>query len=89
MRKLAVIVSLLCAMSLAGCSSRPITKTWHHLKRGYHTTKQMYHTSKAVAEVLNPLEYVYVAEHGESLTPDGEPFVTGDAVLAQPEQAAE
>lgn len=81
MRKIVVILGLSALLVMAGCSSRPISKTWGHVKKTYNTSKQVYRTTKAVAEVVNPLEYIYVSEHGEALTPDGEPFVVHDAIL--------
>ena len=81
MRKTLAILGLSALFLLAGCSSRPISKTWGHIKKGYNTTKQVYRTTKAVAELVNPLEYIYLGEHGEALTPAGEPFVTRDAIL--------
>jgi len=46
----------------AGCSSRPISKTYQAVKRAYHTTGKVYRTTKAVAELVNPLEYIYLSE---------------------------
>lgn len=81
MRTTYAIVGLSVLLILTGCSSRPISKTWGHVKKTYNTTKQVYRTTKAVAEVINPLEYIYVSEHGEAVTQEGEPFVTRDAML--------
>ena len=81
MRNTLTILCLSAMFTLAGCSARPISKTWGHLKNGYSTTKQVYRATKSVAKLVNPLEYVYVSEHGEALTPEGEPFVTEDAML--------
>lgn len=73
---------------LSGCSSRPISKTWGHVKKTYNTTKQVYHTTKAVAkttrsvaEIVNPLDYVYLSQHGEAMTQQGEPFVLSEALV--------
>ena len=81
MRNTYAILSLSALLIFTGCSARPISKTWGHLKNGYNTTKQVYRTTKAVVNLVNPLEYVYVSEHGEALTPEGDPFVTEDAFL--------
>lgn len=81
MRNIYAILGLSVLLVFTGCSSRPISKAWHHVKKGYSTTKQVYRTTKAVVGLVNPLEYIYVGEHGEALTPDGEPFFTQDAVL--------
>ena len=89
MQKSLVIVGLAIVFVLGGCSARPISKTWHHTKRVYNATKQVYNASKAVAEVVNPLEYIYVSEQGHAVTPDGEPFVTGDAIIESPTDLAE
>ena len=78
-----VILGLSGLLVLAGCSSRPISKTYHHARKAYSTTKQVYHATKAVAEVANPLEYIYISEHGEAVTQDGQPFVTHGAMLDQ------
>lgn len=87
MRTTYAIVGLSALLMLGGCSSRPISKTWGHVKKTYNTSKQVYRTTKAVAEVVNPLEYIYLSEHGEAMTPDGQPFVTEDAIIEQtPEQ---
>ena len=66
---------------LSGCSSRPISKTYHHIKKTYNTTKQVYHTTKAVAEMVNPLEYLYVSQHGEALNQAGEVFTVNQALI--------
>ena len=81
MRKTAVIVGLSALVMLGGCTSRPISKTWQHTKRVYNTTKKVYSATKAVAEVLNPLEYIYISEHGECVTPEGELFRIEDAIV--------
>ena len=83
MRTTYVILSLSILLVLGGCSSRPISKTYHHTKKAYNTTKEVYRTTKAVAEVANPLEYIYISEYGEAVTPDGQPFMTHDAMLGQ------
>lgn len=84
MRNTYAIMCLSALLVFTGCSARPISKTWGHLKKGYNTTKQVYRATKSVAKLVNPLEYVYVSEHGEALTPEGEPFVTWDAMLDPP-----
>lgn len=84
MRTTYAIVGLSVLLMLGGCSSRPISKTWGHVKKTYNATKQVYRTTKAVAEVVNPLEYIYLSEHGQALTPQGEVFVTADAMLVNP-----
>ena len=81
MRKTLFIVCLSAFVLLGGCSSRPISKTWGHVKKTYNTTKQVYRATKAVAEVVNPLEYIYLSEQGPAQTQGGEPFVTQDAIL--------
>ena len=81
MQKITAILGMSLILVLGGCSARPISKTWHHVKKTYNATKQVYRATKAVAEVVNPLEYVYVSEHGQALTPDGQPFVTRDAIV--------
>ncbi len=88
MRNTFAILCLSALFVFTGCSARPISKTWGHIKHGYNTTKQVYRATKSVAKLVNPLEYVYVSEHGEALTPEGEPFVTKDAMLGcTPDQA--
>jgi hypothetical protein len=89
MQKTTAIVGLSVLLILGGCSARPISKTWHHLKKGYNATKQVYRATKAVAEVVNPLEYVYVSDHGEAVTPEGEPFLIEDAILGRMPDEAE
>ncbi|MEM9108523.1 MAG: hypothetical protein AAGC72_00675 [Planctomycetota bacterium] len=89
MRKLILIFCVSAIFVLAGCSSRPISKTWHHVKKTYSTTKQVYRTTKAVAELVNPLEYIYVSQQGGAMTQEGEPFVTQDAILAPPLREAD
>ena len=89
MRKIVSILCLSACVLLGGCSARPVSKTVHHLKQGYNTTKQVYHTTKAVVRLVNPLEYIYFSEHGQVLTPQGEPFVTWDAILGQTPDSAE
>ncbi|MEO0477091.1 MAG: hypothetical protein AAF085_14140 [Planctomycetota bacterium] len=89
MRKIFAILCLSACVLLGGCSARPVSKTVHHVKQGYNTTKQVYHTTKAVVRLVNPLEYIYVAEHGEALTPEGEPFVTEQAILETSHDPAE
>ncbi|MFK7788625.1 MAG: hypothetical protein AB8C95_03895 [Phycisphaeraceae bacterium] len=81
MRTSCVILCVLSVLMLSGCSAQPISKTWGHLKQGYNTTKQVYRATKSVAKLVNPLEYVYVSEHGESMRADGEPFVTHEAMI--------
>jgi PBP1b-binding outer membrane lipoprotein LpoB len=81
MQKSILIVSITALFFFAGCSSRPISKTWGHVKKTYNTTKQVYRTTKAVAELVNPLEYIYLSEHGEAWTQNGDPFETQDAML--------
>ena len=88
MRKTAALVGLSALIMLGGCTSRPISKTWHHTKRVYNTTKQVYNATKAVAEIVNPLEYIYISEHGEWVAQDGGPFVIEDAIVEiSPDQA--
>ncbi|MEM6506881.1 MAG: hypothetical protein AAF711_15695 [Planctomycetota bacterium] len=89
MRKLIFILCLSAVFVLAGCSSRPISKTWHHVKKTYSTTKQVYRTTKAVAELVNPLEYIYASQQGGAMTQEGGPFDTQDAVLGPPPQEAD
>ena len=81
MQKACALLVLTALLFLAGCSARPISKTWGHLKKGYNTTKQVYRATKAVAEAVNPLEYIYLSEHGQALNQHGEPFDTQDAML--------
>ncbi|MBX2851147.1 MAG: hypothetical protein KTR15_05310 [Phycisphaeraceae bacterium] len=81
MQKSCAILGLAALLLLAGCSGRPISKTWGHLKKGYNTTKQVYRTTKAVAGLVNPLEYIYFSEHGQAVTQQGEPFAAQDAML--------
>lgn len=90
MRRTYAIVGLSALLMLGGCSSRPISKTWGHVKKTYNTTKQVYNTTKAVArttksvaKAVNPLEYIYLSEHGEAVTPQGELFVTGEAMIGE------
>ncbi|MGB1124767.1 MAG: hypothetical protein ACPG4Q_06150 [Phycisphaeraceae bacterium] len=89
MRKTSAIIGLSVLLVLGGCSSRPISKTIGHVKKTYNTTKQVYHTTRAVVDLVNPLEYVYVSEGGQALTPDGSPFVTADAVVGKSPEIAE
>lgn len=81
MQKSCAIVGLLALLFLSGCSARPISSTWGHLKKGYNTTKQVYRATKAVAEIVSPLEYIYLSEHGPALMQHGEPFITREAML--------
>ena len=80
-RKISAILILSAVLVLGGCSARPISKTWGHVKKTYNTTKQVYRATKAVAEVANPLEYIYVSGQGPAKAQGGEPFVTEDAIL--------
>ena len=64
MRFTTMMLGLLTVCVLSGCASKPISKTYHAVKRAYHTTGKVYRTTKAVAELVNPLEYIYVSEQG-------------------------
>lgn len=83
MRTTCVLFCVLSALMLSGCSARPISKTYHHLKQGYATTKHVYRATKSVAKLVNPLEYIYISETegGEAVMTDGEPFETHEAML--------
>ena len=85
---LKVCVLAAAVIVFTGCSARPISKTYNAMKRAYHTTGKVYRTTKAVAELVNPLEYIYLSEHsGERpsllATPDGDSEWVYDARSGQ------
>ena len=61
MRKYVFACVLLVLFASAGCGYKPITKTFKAIKKVHNTTKQVYRTTKAVADLVNPLEYIYVS----------------------------
>lgn len=76
MKKL-LMASLLMGLSVSvGCGYKPITKTFNAVKKVHNTTRQVYRATKSVAELVNPLEYIYVS------------VPTGDLVRGEPEPDA-
>ena len=47
------------AVLIAGCSARPISRTLNAAERVYNTTGQVYRASRSVADLMNPMEYLY------------------------------
>ena len=89
MRPNLMIGLLVLMFVLAGCSIRPISTTIHAMKKVHQTAGKAYRTTKSMAELANPLEYVYLSEQAESRGPSGSLTATAeDSVLVYDEQAS-
>ena len=89
MRSILKIGLVVLVFVLAGCSIRPISSTINAAKKMNQTAGKAYRTTKSMAELANPLEYVYLSEQAESRGPSGSLTATAeDSVLVYDEQAS-